>query len=423
MAEGEFSTGGFSPLNPGGRDARLESLPDPYFETDLAGTYTYVNAAFCQVIGHPRAAILGRPAQYFSAPGYAATMDEAFKRVKGTGEACPAFEFQLRGPDGTHRVVESSLSLRRDEAGSPVGFHGILHDITARQRSQVALQHAVEAAARELEIGREIQSGFLPAALPPSEGWELAACLEPARVVAGDVYDAFPLSTGKRLALVVGDVTDKGIGAALFMALFRSLLRAYADQHESLGWMDILAADRESPGERSGVDRRRALLSTGSTALSNAVKLTNNYISSTHGSTNMFATIFFGVLDPATGVLMYINGGHEPPLVTGPAGVRARLAPTGPAVGMLPGLDFRIDQVRLAPGEILLAYTDGATDSRSPGGDFFSEEALVALAGKPPPSAQGLIDRVRDRIAAHRHSRAAFDDLTLLAVRRVPAEG
>jgi sigma-B regulation protein RsbU (phosphoserine phosphatase) len=98
------------------------------------------------------------------------------------------------------------------------------------------------AAEHELEIGRKIQASFLPEELPKPAGWEIASKFKAARIVAGDFYDAFTLVGGKRIGLVVGDVCDKGVGAALFMAIFRSLIRAFADQHYSLGWMDIWQA-------------------------------------------------------------------------------------------------------------------------------------------------------------------------------------
>ncbi len=142
-----------------------------------------------------------------------------------------------------------------------------------------------ERALHELEIGRRIQTSFLPSTLPQPAGWQIAGALEPAREVSGDFYDAFALSQGKRMGLVVADVCDKGVGAALFMALFRSLLRAFADQHYSLGWMDILGE------ERSSVGRRRTMLSTGTAALKNAIDLTNRYIARNHGDTSMFATV------------------------------------------------------------------------------------------------------------------------------------
>src|SRR6185295_3398345 len=140
---------------------------------------------------------------------------------------------------------------------------------------------------RELEIGREIQRSFLPEELPRAEGWEIAARFRPARQVAGDFYDAFALPSSGRIGLVVADVCDKGVGAALFMALFRSLVRATAT---GMAWEADAAA-----------------------GLLRVVRLTNDYIARTHGRSNMFATLFFGVLDPATGDLAYVNGGHEAP--------------------------------------------------------------------------------------------------------------
>src|SRR5512139_3144966 len=89
----------------------------------------------------------------------------------------------------------------------------------------------------EMEIARRIQASFLPEELPQFQGWEIAARFQPARQVAGDFYDAFPLIQNRRLALVIGDVCDKGVGAALFMALFRTLIRAFAQQHYALRWM------------------------------------------------------------------------------------------------------------------------------------------------------------------------------------------
>jgi serine phosphatase RsbU (regulator of sigma subunit) len=123
---------------------------------------------------------------------------------------------------------------------------------------------------RELEIGREIQRGFLPAEIPAPEGWELRAHFRPARQVAGDFYDAFPLPGG-RVAIVLADVCGKGVGAALFMALFRSLFRALAEPQ-------FAAAADPSEGLRA------------------TVQGTNDYIARNHGRSNMFATVFFAVL-------------------------------------------------------------------------------------------------------------------------------
>ena len=258
---------------------------------------------------------------------------------------------------------------------------------------------------REIDIARDIQAGFLPATLPAAEGWELAACFEPARQVGGDFYDAFVLADG-RIVVVVADVCDKGVGAALFMALFRSLLRALAERMLRPRVRD-LADDPAAVRDR----QLQALLAA-----------TNDYIARTHDAANMFATMFVGVLDPADGSLAYVNAGHEPPAIAGVGGVRARLAPTGPAVGMLPDAAFDVAHDGIGPGECLLVFTDGATDARAPDGTtMFGEDRLLGLLAPAGTSADAALQRIREAVAAHGAGEPPFDDLTLLAVSRAAA--
>jgi sigma-B regulation protein RsbU (phosphoserine phosphatase) len=247
---------------------------------------------------------------------------------------------------------------------------------------------------RELEIGREIQQSFLPEELPQPAGWEIAATFQPARQVAGDFYDAFPLAGGSRIGLVVADVCDKGVGAALFMALFRSLLRAFTERA-------FAAGDAAADGSR--------LLST--------VVSTNDYIARTHGRSNMFATAFVAVLDPKTGSVVWVNAGHEAPVVCGPAPA-VRLAPTGPALGMMPDMKFATRDTVLAPGQTLFAFTDGVTDARDQSGRFFSEERLLALLSNGAPSAAALLASVENAVASYSAGSERSDDVTMLAVRR-----
>ncbi len=250
----------------------------------------------------------------------------------------------------------------------------------------------------DLEVGARIQRDFLPDALPQVPGYSLAARFEPAREVGGDFYDAFRLGDG-RVALVLGDVCDKGVGAALFMALFRSLIRA------------VLGTQRVPSADDSLGDLERRVLAV--------VAATNDYIATTHGRANMFATLFIGALDPASGTIVYVNGGHEPPRVVSDAGgVRAMLPPTGPAVGMLPEIPFLAAHCTLAPGEALLVLSDGVTESRAPDGALFGDDAADALLGEPAPSADALLDRFVEAVHAHAAGGAPADDVTLLALRR-----
>lgn len=273
---------------------------------------------------------------------------------------------------------------------------------------------------RDVQIGRRIQASFLPTALPAVPNWDLAALFQPAREVAGDFYDAFMLNQNRRLGIVIADVCDKGVGAALFMALFRSLIRAFAQQHYSLRWMDAGETDFLTGPV---TDRGRAIPSAGTTALRQAISLTNNYIINNHGDTNMFATMFFGVLDPVTGVLNYINGGHNPPWLFNQAGIQMRLKPTGPAIGMMPDWDFGIEQVTFAPGDILLTFTDGVPEARDTAGAFFTEARLRTLTNDPmPASAQELLSRIHSQLTTHIGAAAQFDDITMLALRRLPQQ-
>ena len=134
----------------------------------------------------------------------------------------------------------------------------------------------------------------------------------------------------------------------------------------------------------------------------------------------MFATLFVGALDPATGVIAYVNGGHEPPrIVRASGGVRTMLPPTGPAVGMLPEVPFTARSFVLEPGETLLVLTDGVTESRAPDGGLLGDDATDELLIEPSANAELLLDRVIDAVHAHAAGAPAADDVTLLAVRRL----
>lgn len=266
----------------------------------------------------------------------------------------------------------------------------------------------------ELDKGRQIQRDFLPNHLPQIPNWEIAACFYPARQVAGDFYDAF-LLPGGNIGLVIADVCDKGVGAALFMALFRSLIRVFSGQ-TSLGDLTIVGKEVEKgqielvdPQIPTNLDQLNAL---------KAVALTNNYIAEQHAEMSMFATLFFGVLAPETGWLTYINGGHEPLYILRDGVVRELLNPTGPAVGMLPNMKFKVRQVHLEPGDILIGYTDGVTEARAPDHTMFTTERLLTLLQQPLDSATSLLEVVKSTLFTYIDAAPQFDDITMLSVHR-----
>ena len=318
---------------------------------------------------------------------------------------------------------------RKDELGEVIGafrqmYQQISNAIDKRKQAEKALQKSfeqVEAYSRELnnelEKGRLMQVNFLPARLIQPPGWETAAYFKPARQVAGDFYDVFQIPGGS-IGFVVADVCDKGVGAALFMALFRSLIRIFSGQ-TSLNGLPLTCSDAVLD-QMDDYKNNPSVNHEHITALK-AIYLTNNYIALNHGDLAMFATLFFGIINPDSGAVSYINGGHEPVFIVGPkGGVKEQLATTGPSVGVEPKVQFNIRQSKLAPGDCLVGYTDGVVEANASDGTFFTKERLVATLDAPAPSAAALIERIAAGIQEHIGEADQFDDVTLLAIRRIP---
>ncbi|MGB3207077.1 MAG: SpoIIE family protein phosphatase [Crinalium sp.] len=305
-------------------------------------------------------------------------------KVKAEAFALGANDYLVKLPDKVELIAR-------------IRYHSKAH-INLLQRNE-----AYKVLENELEKGRQMQKYFLPDHIPQLANWEIAAFFQPARQVAGDFYDVFVLP-GDYIGIVVADVCDKGVGAALFMALFRSLLRIFSGQIELSG-LSILDSDQQVVTNSVQIHALKA------------VSLTNNYVAYNHGELGMFATLFFGVLDPATGLLTYINGGHEPPMVINSGVVKHRLAPTGPAVGMIPDVKFKTQQIQLEPGDIVFSYTDGVPEARKPNGDFVTEKKLISLLEQPYSSAAAMIEAIETYLISHIANAAQFDDITMLAVR------
>jgi phosphoserine phosphatase RsbU/P len=253
-------------------------------------------------------------------------------------------------------------------------------------------QAYVAAIKREMALGRQIQSDFLPNSLPQTTGWQIGVRFFPAYEVAGDFYDAFTLPQNL-LTTIVADVSGKGVGAAIFMALVRSLLRAYSDQNHA------------SPQE-----------------VLEAVARTNAYIIRHHQhQAYMFATLFYGVLETTSGALYYVNAGHLPPVLIRATGETEMLNTTGPLVGVTDEIPFKMGTTTLRPGDTLLAYTDGITEADSPSGELFGMESLRDILGHPSHSAESTLKQVMDAVKQHIGSDEFSDDLTIMALHRETA--
>jgi len=264
----------------------------------------------------------------------------------------------------------------------------------------------------ELEKGQKIQKDFLPSTIPSFADWNIATCFFPAGKVSGDFYDVFKFPDGN-VGLVIADVCDKGVGSALYMALFRSLIRVFAEQ----------AADG-NPSATTDIDQLSSQISAAPSCDNQqlmrlrAVPFTNNYMAQTHGEECMFATLFFGVLNPDSGQLYYINAGHEPLYLLDSTGVKKALDPTGPAVGLWPNSAYDIGQIQFDQGDVLIGYTDGVTEARSPEDELFTRNRLKSLVEQPFNSASELLDRIKTNLFSFIDIAPRGDDVTMLAVQR-----
>lgn len=299
-----------------------------------------------------------------------------------------------------HKLVAESLASQAAV---------VMHNHVLRERQKELLQ-----AEQEVQIGRKVQASFLPRDIPKPPGWDIAAYFEPSRMVAGDFYDVFNMPYNK-IGFIVADVCDKGVGAAIFMAQVRSLLRAFIQQHYFLADHKLLSSELTGFELPEGLGTFRPI---DLAALFNAVALTNVHIGNNHSDANMFVTIFIASLDPETGEFIYINSGHPPALIFNESGIQEKLMPTGPAVGLMPLARFQIKSGRLNKGDTLLAYTDGITEARTLDGELFGESRLIECTEERPLSAPNLLHHIVNKVHTHMSLAGQYDDITLLAVQR-----
>ena len=249
--------------------------------------------------------------------------------------------------------------------------------LVREQQEQVRERERIE---QELRTAQDIQQTFLPKNVPVLVGWQLAPYYRPAREVGGDFYDFIPFHDG-RLGIIIGDVTDKGIPAALVMTATRTMLRTASQEPVSPG--EVLA-------------RVNDLLYADTPA-------------------HMFVTCFYAILDPNNGLLSYANAGHEPPYRQG-AGHAVELDATGMPLGMLPGTHYDEYELTLAPGEGLFFYSDGLVEAHNAQRAIFGFPRLKSLVSEHP-GGPALIDFLCDELAAFTgNGEEQEDDVTMLAL-------
>jgi serine phosphatase RsbU (regulator of sigma subunit)/anti-sigma regulatory factor (Ser/Thr protein kinase) len=256
--------------------------------------------------------------------------------------------------------------------------------LVQEQQAEVRARERLE---QELRVARLIQHTLLPKELPALPGWQLAAYYQPARAVGGDFYDFLYFEDG-RLGLVIGDVTDKGVPAALVMATTRSILRAAAQ-------------GAVSPG----------------TVLERTNDLLHPDI-----PPKMFVTCLYAILDPATGLLRYANAGHDLPYQRHGGGV-SELRATGMPLGLMPGMRYEENETILAPGDSVLLYSDGLVEAHNRERDMFGFPHLMELIGGHS-GGKALIDFLLEQLTTFTgQGWEQEDDVTLVTLQRTGDEG
>jgi serine phosphatase RsbU (regulator of sigma subunit) len=316
--------------------------------------------------------------------------EENFGRITRNGLIVP-----ISSDDGQTRG--GIYVLKREDYGSVMDFLPAVQSLAAQiasalRRAEV-YEQSVQAAkmARELEVAGEIQATFLPHKVPEVSGWEISASLEAARQTSGDFYDFVELD-GDRLGIIVADVADKGTGAALYMALSRTLIRTYAVQYP------------DQPEKALQIANERILEDTES---------------------DQFVTVFFAVLDASSGQLTYANAGHNPAFLVGTNGHAAPqpLRHTGIPLGMFPEMIWQQNAVQMSAGDILVMYTDGVTEAQDGDGREFGEDRLLNDVEKGMSSGQDLrtiTSRIFHSIHEFVGDAPQFDDVTMVLLRRTP---
>ena len=291
-------------------------------------------------------------------------------------------------PQLAYSMVE--IMSERLDSSNEAAFNDLVAKNHALEKAYNELKEAQaqiiekERLERELQVAADIQLSILPDVLPDTEEFSFGAKILPARQVGGDFYDVFELHDD-RIGVVIGDVADKGIPSALFMARAHALIMAEAD-------IAITASE--------------------------VMRLVNNHITRLQKSTQ-FVTVLYGILDLKTRVFSYARAGHEPPLLLRPDGSVERLPHSaGMALGLWDPITLDEKEITLASGDALILYTDGMTDCRNPEGEAFGLDRIKNLVSELPKyNAQQICDKLLETLQSYQNGAKQDDDVTLVAIK------
>ena len=272
-------------------------------------------------------------------------------------------------------------------------FNGMTDELERYEKEIAVTARETSRLEAELAAAAHIQASLLPVPLPPREEFRMAAAMYPAKEVGGDFYDFFYMDE-ERLAVIIADVSDKGVSAALFMAAAKTVLK------------------------------NSILSGAGGGTLAEAVALANDQLSAENDE-GLFVTVFAGLLHLGTGEFEYVNGGHNPPLLLkGDSMSYLPLTKKSPVLGMMEGLPFEAKSICLGKGDRLFLYTDGVTEAMDEKGQMFTKERLEKklhlLSAKAKPGE--VIENVLLEVKRHAGEAEQSDDITMLALKYIGAD-
>jgi len=249
---------------------------------------------------------------------------------------------------------------------------------------------------RQIDTAKAIQQDFLLPSLPTDPAYDVEAFSRPALEIGADWYDM--VDVGDYAVLVVADVCDKGVPSALYMSVFRSLIRSKL------------------------LDRSADLYSSANAcaAIRDAIEQTNNYMASNQNASMMFATVFIAAVNKQSGLVHYVCAGHESPVVKRSTGLEMLATVSGPAIGLFAGSQYSVASTTLSPGDALVIYSDGLIDARNPGNEGWGVQRLRDLLSvAKAETASQLMQTIVNSVDGHMADAEQFDDLTVMVFRRL----
>ncbi|MCX6226428.1 MAG: SpoIIE family protein phosphatase [Bacteroidia bacterium] len=368
------------------QSAAMNSAANSIIITDLNGIVRWVNPAFTRLTGYDFGEIVGNKLKILNSGVQSKEFfNDMWTRILD-GEVWHG-EVVNKRKDGSLYTEEMTITPVRDSQGKISQFVAIKHDISERKRLEQIVKSANERMEDELNVAKAIQMSMLPLkfpAFPEREDIDVYAKLIPAREVGGDFYDFFFIDE-ENFCFVVGDVSGKGVPAALFMAVTKALLKAF------------------SSNERS---------------TAKILSHVNNEISKDNEN-SMFITVFMAILNTTTGYLVYSCAGHNPPFVlrNGDGNLKKLAELHGVAIGAMEGIEYKETVLQLNRGDSVFAYTDGVTEAQDQKGVFYSERRLTELLNNHRfTGCKNLVEAVVGDVIQYENGAEHADDITTLSV-------